>query len=99
MTVRDSGTGISPEMLPRVFDLFTQGPPATSQAKGGLGIGLTLVRQLVELHGGAVEAFSEGPGKGSEFVVTLPLLVEDEPGIETAPASTHADRRSKGGAC
>jgi signal transduction histidine kinase/ActR/RegA family two-component response regulator len=96
VSVRDSGEGISAEMLPRVFDLFTQGPPATAQAKGGLGIGLTLVRQLVELHLGAVEAFSEGPGKGSEFVVTLPMLVEDEPGIETVSSSTPSDRRFEG---
>ena len=71
-------------MLGRVFDLFAQGAPAAFEGRAGLGIGLTLVRQLVELHGGTVEAFSEGPGQGSEFVVTLPLLVEDERRIPPA---------------
>jgi signal transduction histidine kinase/ActR/RegA family two-component response regulator len=86
ISVRDSGEGIPAEMLTRVFDLFMQGPPAEAHPRGGLGIGLTLVRQLVELHGGTVEAFSEGPGKGSEFVVMLPLLIDDETGVEqTAP--------------
>jgi PAS domain S-box-containing protein len=76
LRVRDSGVGISPDMLPRVFDLFdlfmqTDDSPARPQR--GLGIGLTLVRLLTELHGGKVEAFSEGTGRGSEFVVRLPL--------------------------
>jgi len=74
--VRDSGIGIVPEMLPHVFDLFAQGERSLERSEGGLGIGLTLVRSLVELHGGAVQVFSEGLGKGSEFVVRLPLLVE-----------------------
>lgn len=70
--VRDSGIGIAPDMLPRVFDLFTQASPGSSGTQGGLGIGLTLVKNLVELSGGRVEAHSDGPGKGSEFVVRLP---------------------------
>jgi CheY-like chemotaxis protein len=95
ISVRDSGEGIAPEMLRRVFDLFAQAPPSSTQVKGGLGIGLTLVRQLVELHGGAVEAFSEGPGKGSEFVVTLPLLLEEA--AARGPVDTGlADRRLDG---
>jgi signal transduction histidine kinase/ActR/RegA family two-component response regulator len=92
VSVRDSGEGIAPEMLPRVFDLFTQAPPASAQAKGGLGIGLTLVRQLVELHGGSVEAFSEGPGRGSEFVVTLPLLVGEAADVSGPAEGRPADR-------
>ncbi|MDC0721270.1 response regulator [Nannocystis bainbridge] len=72
--VADSGTGISGEMLPKVFELFTQVDRTVHQAQGGLGIGLALVRRLVELHGGSVAAHSEGPGKGSEFTVHLPLL-------------------------
>jgi CheY-like chemotaxis protein len=82
--VRDTGIGIAPEMLPRVFDLFAQGDVAMDHAQGGLGIGLTLVKQLVELHGGSVEARSAGLGKGSEFEIALPVLsdgsleVEDE---------------------
>jgi signal transduction histidine kinase len=72
--VRDSGTGIAPEMLPKVFELFTQIDRSLDRALGGLGIGLSLVRSVVELHDGVVQAFSEGPGKGSEFVVRLPRL-------------------------
>jgi CheY-like chemotaxis protein len=64
--------GIAPELLPRVFELFTQGQRNLDRAQGGLGIGLTLVRRLVELHGGRVAAYSEGPSKGSIFVVGLP---------------------------
>ena len=60
-------------MLPQVFELFAQAERTLDRAQGGLGIGLTLVRSLVELHGGTVEAHSDGPGKGSEFVVRLPL--------------------------
>ena len=71
--VRDTGIGISPELLPRVFDLFIQGPPSLDRSKEGLGIGLALVKRLVELHQGRVEAHSI-VGAGSEFVVTLPAL-------------------------
>jgi PAS domain S-box-containing protein len=73
VTVRDTGVGIAPDMLPRVFDLFTQVERESVRAQGGLGIGLALVRQLVGMHGGKVEAHSDGPGKGSEFVLQLPL--------------------------
>jgi PAS domain S-box-containing protein len=71
--VSDTGIGIPPEMLPRVFDLFTQVGPSTDRAQGGLGIGLTLVRRLVEMHGGSVQAESMGDGAGSTFTVRLPL--------------------------
>jgi CheY-like chemotaxis protein len=71
--VRDNGLGIAADMLPRVFDLFMQANSTLDRAQGGLGIGLTLVRRLVELHGGKVEVHSEGLGHGSEFVVRLPL--------------------------
>ena len=73
ISVRDSGIGILPDMLPLIFEMFTQIEHSTSRTQGGLGIGLTLVRSLVEMHGGKVEARSEGPGKGSEFIVRLPL--------------------------
>jgi PAS domain S-box-containing protein len=74
LRVRDDGVGIGREMLGRVFDLFAQAEGALDRAQGGLGIGLTVVRRLVELHGGRVEALSDGPGKGAEFVVRLPAL-------------------------
>jgi two-component system CheB/CheR fusion protein len=75
ISVEDNGIGIAPDLLPRIFDLFTQGEPAAKQASGGLGIGLMLVKQLVEMHAGTVAAESGGPGKGSRFVVRLPLAV------------------------
>ncbi len=70
--VRDTGIGIPADQLPRIFDLFTQVERGTEWAPGGLGIGLALVRRLVELHGGTVAAHSDGPGRGSEFIVRLP---------------------------
>jgi signal transduction histidine kinase len=70
--VRDNGIGIAPEKLPRIFDLSFQGKRAVAHAEGGLGIGLALVKSLVELHGGSVAACSDGLGCGSEFVVRLP---------------------------
>ncbi len=73
LTIRDNGIGIDPHMLPRVFDLFMQADNTATRSQGGLGIGLTLVRNLVEMHNGSVEARSGGLGKGSEFVVRLPL--------------------------
>ena len=72
--VRDTGVGIEPAMLPRIFEMFVQAGPRAGRAQGGLGIGLGLVRTLVELHGGTVTAHSDGPGSGSEFVVRLPIL-------------------------
>ncbi len=72
LAVRDDGIGIGPEMLERVFDLFVQDEAGQRLAQGGLGIGLSLVRSLVEMQGGTVRAFSEGPGRGSTFVVRLP---------------------------
>jgi signal transduction histidine kinase len=73
LRVRDTGLGIAPELLPRVFDLFTQADRSLDRSRGGLGLGLTLVKRLVEMHGGSVGASSDGPGRGSEFVVRLPL--------------------------
>ena len=72
--VRDTGIGIAPEMLPRIFDLFVQGERRLDRSLGGMGIGLSLVKSLVEMHGGSITAHSEGPGMGSEFVVRLPVL-------------------------
>ncbi len=80
--VRDTGIGIGPELLPRVFDLFMQGNASLDRAQGGLGIGLTLVKNLVKMHGGSVLAHSPGPGRGSEFVVRLRALPAPVPGPE-----------------
>jgi signal transduction histidine kinase len=77
--VRDTGVGIRAELLPRVFDLFMQGDRSLTRRHGSLGIGLTLVRRLVEMHGGSVTAHSEGEGRGSEFVVRLPLGPDGPP--------------------
>jgi two-component system CheB/CheR fusion protein len=71
--VADDGRGIEEDMLPRIFDLFVQGPQSLARSEGGLGIGLTLLKSLVELHDGRVQASSDGPGKGSVFTVWLPL--------------------------
>jgi PAS domain S-box-containing protein len=76
--VRDTGVGIAPDMLPRIFDLFVQAERKQDRSQGGMGIGLTLVRSLAEIHGGRVSAQSEGPGKGSEFILRLPLC-KDQP--------------------
>jgi CheY-like chemotaxis protein len=86
--VRDTGIGIPPEMLPHVFDLFTQVDRTLDRAQGGLGIGLTLVRRLVELHGGRATASSPGPGQGSEFVIRLPLLDAAPAEHQAAPANS-----------
>jgi PAS domain S-box-containing protein len=72
--VRDEGLGIAPDLLPVIFDLFTQGDRSLARAEGGLGIGLSLVKSLVEMHDGRIEAFSEGEDRGSEFVVWLPRV-------------------------
>ena len=90
--VRDNGIGIRPDMLPHVFELFTQLDRADGRTQGGLGIGLALVQRLVQMHGGEVSAASEGPGMGSEFVIRLPLLHADlEPDeVDTKPTSDPA---------
>ncbi|MBA2722716.1 MAG: PAS domain S-box protein [Methylibium sp.] len=85
--VRDDGAGVPHEMLSRVFELFTQIGAEKDDRAGGLGIGLSLVRRLVELHGGTVAAFSEGLGRGSEFVVRLPLLSEGPDAAEPGAAA------------
>lgn len=91
IAVRDSGIGISAEMLPRVFDLFAQVDRSSRRVQGGLGIGLTLAKNLVEMHGGSITAHSEGLGRGSEFVVRLPLIGEAAP---AAVRTTTKDSRA-----
>jgi PAS domain S-box-containing protein len=91
--VRDNGTGIPPELLPRIFDLFTQVDATLDRSQGGLGIGLTLVKNLVELHGGRVTAHSEGNDRGSEFVVRLPAPAAPSERAEAPHARPQADGR------
>lgn len=86
VSVRDAGVGIAAEMLPRIFDMFAQSDRTLQRAKGGLGIGLTLARQLIQMHGGRIEARSEGLGTGSEFLVRLPC--DDKSPIPEMPASS-----------
>lgn len=89
--VQDNGLGIPAEALPRLFQMFSQVDRNMERAQGGLGIGLTLVRRLVEMHGGTVEVYSEGPGRGSEFTVRLPVL-KDEPPVRLEPSMTDDPR-------
>jgi len=86
--VRDTGIGIPPEKLPKMFELFAQGDRSLARSEGGLGIGLTLVRSLAEMHGGSVTATSEGPGKGSEFIVRLPAVAARAEEMPRLPAKT-----------
>lgn len=88
--VRDDGQGMDDETLPIVFDMFVQGDRSIERAHGGLGIGLTLVRKLVELHGGSIEARSEGVGRGSEFIVRLPVGPASARMPEAAPPARSA---------
>jgi two-component system CheB/CheR fusion protein len=87
LRVDDNGIGIPPALMGQVFDLFTQGDRGLEQAHGGLGLGLTLVRSLVEMHGGEVSAASDGPGQGSRFEVWLPLLSAERALLETNDTS------------
>ena len=89
VSVKDTGIGVEGEMLPRLFEMFSQAKPALERAQGGLGIGLALVRGLVEMHGGCVTARSDGPGTGSEFAVHLPLA--ESPPRQELPAPSAAD--------
>jgi CheY-like chemotaxis protein/two-component sensor histidine kinase len=79
VTVRDAGIGIPADKLPSIFDIFMQVDRSLERSQGGLGIGLTLVRQLVQMHGGSVEVCSDGPGHGSEFIVRLPVVIVSKP--------------------
>jgi CheY-like chemotaxis protein/two-component sensor histidine kinase len=89
--VRDSGIGIPPHLLPMIFDMFTQLNHKTGRPQSGLGIGLALVRKLLDMHGGTVTAFSEGDGLGSEFLITLPVIAN-----ETVHAAGAGDSRANG---
>ena len=93
LRVRDTGVGIPPDLLPRIFDLFVQAGQTLDRSHGGMGIGLTLVRHLVEMHGGTVEASSAGPGQGSEFVVRLPVSTGDAQECSEEIGNTSSDCR------
>lgn len=96
VSVKDNGVGIPADMLKDIFEMFTQVDRGLERRTGGLGIGLTLVKQLVEMHDGRVEAFSDGPGLGSEFVVRLPMVVgvvADRPAAPPSPAQSTKARR------
>ena len=86
LAVSDTGVGISADLLPQVFDVFVQGDSSLDRAQGGLGIGLSLVRQLVELHDGTIMVSSGGPGCGSTFTVTMPAIAS-----ATAPMTSIDD--------
>ena len=92
LSVRDSGVGIAPDLLPHVFDVFVQGASTLDRAQGGLGIGLSLVRRMAELHGGGIEAESKGPGGGSTFTLRLPRI---EHQAAPAPAPAAAPQHGK----
>ncbi|HKW93824.1 MAG TPA: CHASE3 domain-containing protein [Methylomirabilota bacterium] len=96
IVVRDTGVGIPLELLPHVFDLFIQADRSLERRQGGLGIGLTLVRRLVEMHGGSVQATSDGPGQGSEFSIRLPRLPEAAGETDVAAGAPTAERRVTG---
>jgi CheY-like chemotaxis protein len=89
--IKDSGIGIGPDELDSIFGMFTQVERTRDRSQGGLGIGLTLARRLVEMHGGAVQAFSEGLGRGSEFVIWLPIP-SGAPSRQERSASSGTDR-------
>ena len=90
--VRDNGVGIPADMLPQVFDLFAQVGHSLDRAQGGLGLGLNLVRSLTEMHGGSVQARSEGPGLGSEFLVRLPVLTQARAKLQPIPVPAPSSR-------
>jgi signal transduction histidine kinase/ActR/RegA family two-component response regulator len=92
LSVRDTGIGIAPELLPRIFEVFIQGPASLDRSQGGLGLGLALVQRLVQMHGGSVEARSDGEGRGAEFTMRLPRMPSPAPRRSEAPEAPAATR-------
>jgi signal transduction histidine kinase len=95
VTIRDNGVGIPPELMPKVFDLFIQGERTLDRPQGGLGVGLTIVRRLIEMHGGSIAVTSEGAGRGAAFEIRLPLAQEAQPTATTAAAHERPRRPHK----
>jgi CheY-like chemotaxis protein len=95
VSIQDDGIGILPEMLPRIFDLFVQGPRAIDRREGGLGLGLAVAKNLVALHGGSISAQSRGADCGSEFAVRLPLLRDSQPALPPPQSARVAGRRRR----
>lgn len=93
LRVADDGVGIAPSLLPHIFELFVQGHAGIDRARSGLGIGLTLVKQLAEVHGGSVEAWSDGPGRGATVTVRFPLIATPAPELPRPAARAQAPRR------
>jgi CheY-like chemotaxis protein/two-component sensor histidine kinase len=94
MTVGDNGSGIDPDLMPEIFDLFTQGERSSGRRQGGLGLGLALVKSLVQMHGGRVKANSPGPGKGSSFNIYLPCALLEDLAPPVAAVSPTASGRT-----
>jgi len=94
VSVKDGGIGIAADQLPHIFEMFAQVDRSLEMSRGGLGVGLALVKRLVEMHGGSVAATSEGPGRGSEFVVRLPIVVGGSKAQAPGSAADHAVRSS-----
>jgi len=97
VTVRDTGIGIAPEVLPRIFEMFTQVGRTMVGSQGGLGIGLTLVRRLVQMHGGSISVHSDGPGAGSEFVIYLPIYEQPMPEVGSTASEPAGTPTTKSG--
>jgi len=93
LTVKDNGAGIPQDKLDRIFDMFMQVDLTAERSQGGLGIGLTLVKRLVEMHAGSIEARSAGEGEGSEFIVRLPVITKPSGAAQTGPAAEPSPQR------
>src|SRR6185436_8939859 len=95
VTVKDNGAGIPQDKLDSIFDMFMQVDRTSERSQGGLGIGLTLVKRLTEMHGGSIEARSAGEGQGSEFIVRLPVLTREEVAAQHRPDVASESRRQR----
>ena len=99
LTVRDSGEGIAPEVLPHIFEAFRQGDSSTTRKRGGLGLGLAIAHQLVGMHGGRITASSDGPGRGATFTVALPVARPDGAGTAIGDPAVERGESRAGDQC